>query len=396
MDSKKQGALRRSESRDNQFINPLGTILLAGIGVAASFATGGASLVMLAGGMAAFYGWRSLKVDVAAAVVKKNKKNLLPPGHPVARMVERLANEAGLKTVPRVIMVQDDKFEAEGVPYAGTLGTTDSSAILVSKNIEQQMTPSELNAVLAHEITHIQNADTKIGLLQANVAQISFMSVAFVFVSSLMAMAVPGFPVPGIAATLLGGAGIVGTMATQAAISRARERRADLGGARLSKNPWALASALNRIIELQLGSPKMQNSVKPTGLKALMVRLFRSHPQTKLRREALLELGEEMIAENPAMEAVKKRTEAELKIFDGLKQARKTFGPRSSTGGNNFDGHNFSNFCEAPWQKEKLPFNKAAKEQDNDPAKDFDKAACAPETKLAAIGNAGWNKPGPR
>ncbi len=352
---------------DDFLIKPLGTALLIGIGGATAFATGGSALLFIAGGLATLNAWTSQKVDVPAMMAEKNKKRHLPGKHPVSQMIKKLSKQAGLENEPRCIMVPGRAYGVGKVPFAGTIGTPSSSVILISRGIEKSMTPAELNAVLAHEIIHIKNSDTELGVLQGSFAQMAMISVFYTSAAAVLALL--GFAsLPALATTtaLTAFGGVAATFVTQAAISRARERRADRGSAALTKNPWALASALGRIVELQLDTLKMKNRQRPGAFGRFMIRVFRSHPKTKHRRNTLASIGEELIKQDPDLAKVKNRAIAEVKIFEEMNKIQRHHKGHNEAPPNDFDdSDNLHKICESP--PAYLPFNEAAREQDNSP-----------------------------
>ena len=83
--------------------------------------------------------------------------------------VENLAIAAGMP-MPAVEIIETDALNA----YASGLGTIDAS-IAVTRGLLDTLTKDELEAVLAHELTHIRNRDVRL------------MMVAIIFVGTPLA-----------------------------------------------------------------------------------------------------------------------------------------------------------------------------------------------------------------
>ncbi|PSB67096.1 protease HtpX, partial [filamentous cyanobacterium CCP1] len=86
----------------------------------------------------------------------------------------------------------------------------------------------------------------------------------------------------------------------QMAISRTREFEADAGAARMTGNPRALASALQK---LQAGAQRMPLNANPSFEPLLIINslsgqfmgnLFSTHPSTQIRIEKLLQIEQEL------------------------------------------------------------------------------------------------------
>ena len=107
----------------------------------------------------------------------------------------------------------------------------------------------------------------------------------------------PANPIAGIAVALLApmAAGLI-----QMAICRAREFEADRGGARISGDPQALASALEKIHAYATGVPFPTAEQHPATAQMMIVnplmgggiaKLFSTHPATEERVARLMEMA---------------------------------------------------------------------------------------------------------
>jgi heat shock protein HtpX len=149
----------------------------------------------------------------------------------------------------------------------------------------------ELEGVISHELSHIKNRDMLIGSIAATLAgaivMIAHMAQwAAIFgggrsddedsggIIGLIAMAI----LAPLAATII-----------QMAISRSREYLADAGGAKITKNPYGLASALEKLTKASQIVPMNANPstahlfiVNPLTGRSLM-NLFSTHPPLEER-----------------------------------------------------------------------------------------------------------------
>jgi heat shock protein HtpX len=205
-------------------------------------------------------------------------------------MVKELAQNAQLP-MPKVYVINESQ------PNAFATGRNpENAAVAATAGIMQILSERELRGVMAHELAHVKNRDTLISTISATVAgAISALAQFGMFFggrgddrpSPIISMLVM-FLAP-MAASLI-----------QMAISRAREFEADRMGAEISKDPKALASALEKIHNYahqipnhtaeahpETGQMMIINPLSGGGLKGL----FSTHPQTELRVAKLMEMA---------------------------------------------------------------------------------------------------------
>jgi len=213
-------------------------------------------------------------------------------------MVRKVATQAGIPT-PRVYIVPTPSPNA----FATGRGP-DNSAVAVTEGILRLLEPHELEGVIAHEIAHIKNRDILIGTVAATIAgAIGYLANmaqwAFIFggfgrgdddegAGNLIGMLIMVILAPIIALII------------QLAISRAREYKADETGAKLIRNPLALASALKK---LSYGAEKLPLDANPgtahmfimNPLRGGIAGLFSTHPPVEERIARLERLAREII-----------------------------------------------------------------------------------------------------
>lgn len=161
----------------------------------------------------------------------------------VYNLVENLCISVGIK-MPAINIIEDDSLNA----FASGIDSQ-SYTISLSRGIINKLNDEELEAVIAHELTHIRNRDVRLLIIS-----IVFVGI-FAFVSESLFRTMR---FGSIGRGKKGGAGIliaivlalVGYLLASLfrfALSRKREYLADAGAAELTKRPLALASALRKI-----------------------------------------------------------------------------------------------------------------------------------------------------
>lgn len=210
--------------------------------------------------------------------------------------VENLAITAGLP-MPRIYVIEDPS------PNAFATGRDKNHAVVaVTTGLLSLMNKTELEGVVAHEMSHIGNKD----MLLSTVAVVLVGFVAIIS-DTMIRMTVFGgnrddnregsgiFMIIGIILAIL--SPIIATL-IQLAISRKREYLADASGSLLTRYPEGLASALEKIS--QFGKPMKKQSTaiahlyiaNPLGSGVFAkkaVHLFSTHPPIEDRIKKLRE-----------------------------------------------------------------------------------------------------------
>jgi len=208
------------------------------------------------------------------------------------RMVRELAERAGLP-MPKVYLINED------APNAFATGRNpDHAAVAATTGILRALSLRELRGVMAHELAHVQHRDILISTVSATMAGAIGMLANFgMFFSGRDDEGRPTNPIVGLIVAIL--APLAASL-IQMAISRAREFEADRGGAEISGDPQALASALQKIHRYAQGVPMeaaerhpetaqmmIMNPLSAGGLRGL----FSTHPSTEERVERLLQMA---------------------------------------------------------------------------------------------------------
>ena len=198
----------------------------------------------------------------------------------VHRIVRNLATKAGIP-MPKLYLIPSE------APNAFATGRSPQhAAVAVTEGILRIMNETELEGVLAHELSHVLNRDILISTVAATVAGA---------ISMLANMAQWGLMFGGsrdeegrgtnpIALLLTVILAPIAAMLIQMAVSRSREYQADASGARLTRNPVGLASALAKLGQAARIIPMNANPatahlfiVNPLSGRSL-ASLFATHP----------------------------------------------------------------------------------------------------------------------
>ncbi len=218
------------------------------------------------------------------------------------KMVEELAQRANIPK-PKIYLVPMEQ------PNAFATGRGPSNgAVAITSGILKILNEGELRGVLAHEIGHIKNRDVLVATIAATIAGAISLFVEKVkldllfggskdnennnnFLSFIASTAM--IIITTIIATII-------AIIIQMAISRTREYMADETGAKISGDPLALASALEKIhkyvyeipVEVNKGTAHLfiENPLSGGG----SFELFSTHPSTEKRIEKLKQLAREM------------------------------------------------------------------------------------------------------
>jgi len=179
----------------------------------------------------------------------------------------------------------------EGAPNAFATGANKNNALVaVSTGLMQGMTQEEVEAVLAHEVSHVANGDmVTLSLIQGvvNTFVIFFSRLVGFAASALMRRGGSGVY---IMATLVSQVvfGILASMIVNY-FSRQREFRADAGAARLMGTPSSMIKALQRLGSMS--SEPLPDSMAASGIggatSSTFSALFTTHPPLEKRIETL-------------------------------------------------------------------------------------------------------------
>lgn len=227
----------------------------------------------------------ALALNGAREVTKKEQPGLY-------RVVENLSITTGMP-MPKVYVIDDPALNA-----FATGRDPDHSAVCATSGLLKMLNKTELEAVMAHEMGHVQNYDIRVSIIVFGlVSVIGFLADILLrtmwFGNRDERNNSPVFLILGLVAAIL--APFV-AMLIQLAVSRSREYLADSTGALTTRHPEGLIGALEKIAHY--GSKvRRQNSSTAhlffaNPLKGQnLARLFSTHPPIEDRIARLREMG---------------------------------------------------------------------------------------------------------
>jgi heat shock protein HtpX len=275
------------------------TALLVWIGDMLGGRQGAVIALVIAGGMNFFSYWFSDKIVLKMYRGQEVTANDEPE---LYGLVSDLATRAGLP-MPKVYVIPEE------TPNAFATGRNPQhAAVAVTHGIRRILNKRELAGVLGHELSHVVNRDILVSTIAATLAgAISYMAQmaqwAMIFGGNRDRDQEGGGNIVGLIVMMI--VAPLAAMLIQMAVSRSREYGADVGGAKITGDPLALASALKKLhmgaqhIPLQ-ASPATANAtahmfiVNPLSAGG-MAALFSTHPPMEERIRRL----EEMAATSP-------------------------------------------------------------------------------------------------
>ncbi|CAJ94754.1 zinc metalloprotease HtpX [Cupriavidus necator] len=208
-------------------------------------------------------------------------------------MVQDLAQRAGLP-MPRVYLINED------APNAFATGRNpEHAAVAATTGILRVLSERELRGVMAHELAHVRHRDILTSTIAATMAgAISALANMAMFFGGRDENGNRSNPIASIAVAIL--APLAASL-IQMAISRAREFEADRGGAEISGDPQALASALDKIHRYAQGIPFQAAEEHPATAQMMIMNplsggaianLFSTHPATEERIARLMQMAQ--------------------------------------------------------------------------------------------------------
>lgn len=235
--------------------------------------------------------WFSDKIVLSMYRAKEVSRSQYPELYDI---VEKLSLKAMLP-MPKVYLMNNP------APNAFATGRNpNNAAVAVTTGLLEILNRDEITGVISHELTHVKNRDILVGTIAATLVG------TITFIARLAGWA---FMFGGGSRDRDDGAGIssliliilspIIAVLIQLAISRSREYMADEGGAAISGQPLALASALNKLSQVSKRIP-MRNAgtssahmfiVNPLSVKSF-TKLFSTHPPIEERISRLQEIAQ--------------------------------------------------------------------------------------------------------
>jgi heat shock protein HtpX len=271
----------------------LGAVYALLVGVLFAAGASGITILVVAGGLLALQFFTSDKLALRSMGAHEVSPQEAPQFH---ALIERLCVQADLPK-PRLYIMNTP------MPNAFAMGRSKkAAAVCATTGVLELLSPSELEGVMAHELTHIANRDVAVMTLAGFFASLASMIVQFGFFFG------GGFgggdgdddDGPGIMAIILVSLVVyIISFFLMQALSRYREFAADRGAAVITGRPSALSSALlkiagtmQRIPQTDLRAHAEMNAfyIFPASAKQSVFNLFSTHPPIEKRIEALSRL----------------------------------------------------------------------------------------------------------
>ena len=271
------------------------TALFMGVGFLLGGWSGAVIALIIAAAMNVFTYWNSDRLVLSMHGAQEVDERTAPE---FVHVVSELASRAALP-MPRVYVMDNPQ------PNAFATGRNPAhAAVAATTGLLNMLSREEVAGVISHELAHVKNHDTLLMTVTATIAGAISMLAQFGMFFGGGKRGSSGNS----------GLGLIGTlvmivlaplaaMLVQMAISRTREYAADDMGARISRDPESLASALAKIDaaahEIQ-NVPAEQNPatahlfiINPLSGER-MDNLFSTHPSTQNRIAALQQLAAQM------------------------------------------------------------------------------------------------------
>jgi heat shock protein HtpX len=272
----------------------LGLLYVALIGALLAAGTGLVLMVVIIGALSFGQLFFSDKLALSAMGAKEVSPQEAPGLH---AMIERLCIQADLPK-PRIAVADTH------VPNAFATGRSQKSAtVCATTGIMSVLSPSELEGVMAHELSHVKNRDVLIMTIASFFASLAAIILQFGFFfggggddddnPSILIVLLVSFIVYIVSFFLM------------LALSRYREFAADRGAAIVTGRPSALASALvkisgamERVPTQDLRQAERLNAffIVPTSVRGAVQTLFSTHPPMEKRIERLQQLETQLQA----------------------------------------------------------------------------------------------------
>jgi heat shock protein HtpX len=261
------------------------------------------SFMLLALGLAAVLNFVSYYFSDSMVMRMSRAKVIQEGDNPTLfRIVRDVAQKAGIP-MPKVGIVESPQ------PNAFATGRGPNKAVVcATSSILQTLTPDELEAVIGHEIGHVVHRDVLMSSIAATIAG----AISYIGTMAMWSMWLgggssrnrnSGSPILMLAAIILVP---LGASFVQLGISRSDEYNADEYGAKLTRNPAGLISALQKISSrVQTRQIATNRSKAPSPATASLwivnpfkgsslMEMFSTHPSMPHRIERLRKIAQEM------------------------------------------------------------------------------------------------------
>jgi heat shock protein HtpX len=276
----------------------LGLLYVALVGVLFAAGAGGVLIAVIALALLGGQFFLSDKLGLAAMGAKQVTPDQAPGLH---AMIERLCIQADLPK-PKIAVVDTT------MPNAFAIGRSQKSAtVCATTGLMNLLEPHELEAVMAHELTHVKNRDVLLMTIASFFAALASFIVQFGFFFGGSSDSDDDSPSWAIV-LLVSFVVYILSFFLMLALSRYREFVADRGSALITGRPSALSSALLKITsgiervpqqDLRAAEGMSAFFIVSPALKSSIRTLFMDHPPTEKRIEQLSRLEAQLQVAGP-------------------------------------------------------------------------------------------------
>jgi Zn-dependent protease with chaperone function len=283
---------------------------------------GGGTALLIA--VTAFFKWQAFRQGGGMIARAMGGRSLSPHSRdPLERRLLNIVEEMSIASgvpVPEVYVLENE----EGINAFASGYTTSDAAVAVSKGCMSLLSRDELQAVVAHEFSHILNGDMRVNsrIAAALFGILALSILGSALVRSLRHVRVRGGKnnsggiviaifVVGVFLWILGSIGHLLGQMIQAALCRHREFLADASAVQFTRNQLGLIGAFRKIMGLAQGAQiesvaalEFQHFFFAQAFTANLSSLFATHPPLKERIQAIDRNAEctPIVPESPEVE----------------------------------------------------------------------------------------------
>ncbi|WP_207916350.1 M48 family metallopeptidase [Lysobacter sp. N42] len=270
-------------------------------------------VVISAIGLAVAFKWMILRPGGKIVAEKLGGRRLSPDStdpleRKVLNVVEEMALAANMPVPPVYLLEHEQGINAFAAGYSPK-----DAVIGLTRGCVENLTRSQLQGVVAHEIAHILNGDMRMNIrIMALLNGILFISHAGylllrtgMFAGNRRDNGKNPLPLLGLALLVIGSIGVLFGNIIKAAVSRQREFLADASAVQFTREPEGIGGALQQIGALQSGSRvESKNASEASHLffgqaisKAMSI--FATHPPLEQRIKRVLPQWDGKFEANP-------------------------------------------------------------------------------------------------
>lgn len=210
----------------------------------------------------------------------------------LAHVVQELAIAAGMRPPQTMVLAREASINALAAGW-----DADDAVVAVTQGALESLTREELQGVVAHELSHIREGDTRLNMRLAGM--VFGLEMIYRLGASLMQPNEHGRrhlgTLLGLAIRVVGWLGWLAGHALQAAVSRQREFLADARSVQWTRNRDGMGRALRKVLgqwqeaaaPRPLNQPMVQHMLLVSGESGRLTRWFDAHPPLPLRIERI-------------------------------------------------------------------------------------------------------------